>query len=124
MEKILFQEEQKNNQHWMIIVLLVSMFAAVTPLVYGIYSQEVLHVPFGDKPVSTGALAAIGLGVIALVAAVNYLIINMTLKVKVTTEAIWVSFPPLIRKWKKITPDLIEKFEINNELWCQKYICI
>lgn len=114
MEKILFQEEQKNNQRWVVIVLLVSMFAAITPFVYGIYSQEVLHVPFGDKPASTGTLVAIGLGVIAVIAAANYLIIKMTLKVKVTNEALWVSFPPLIRKWRKITPPLIEKYEFRT----------
>ncbi len=98
----------------MIIVLLVSMFAAISPFVYGIYSQEVLHVPFGDNPLSTGALAAIGLGVVALVAAANYLIIKMTLKMKITNEAIWVSFPPLIRNWKKITPDQVKRYEIRT----------
>ena len=114
MEKILFQEEQKNDQRWLIIVLLISMFAAITPFVYGIYSQEVLHVPFGDKPASTGTLVAIGIGVIAVIAAVNYLIIKMTLKVKITSDALWVSFPPLIRKWRKITPSMIERYEFRT----------
>ncbi len=98
----------------MIIILLVSMFAAITPFVYGIYSQEVLHVPFGDKPASTGTLVAIGLGVIALVGAANYLIIKMTLKVKITSDALWVSFPPLIRRWRKFTPSMIERYEFRT----------
>ena len=114
MEKILFQEEQKNDQRWMIIVLLISMFAAITPFAYGIYSQEVLKVPFGDKPVSTGTLTAIGLGVVAVIAAANYLIIKMTLKVKVTSDALWVSFPPLLRRWRKITPPMIERYEFRT----------
>ena len=98
----------------MVIVLLVSMCAAITPFVYCIYSQEVLHVPFCDKPTSTGTLVAIGLGVIAVIAASNYLIIKMTLKVKITSDALWVSFPPLIRRWRKITPPMIEKYEFRT----------
>ncbi len=98
----------------MIIILLISMFAAITPIAYGIYSQEVLHVPFGDKPASTGTLVVIGLGLIVVIAAANYLIIKMTLKVKITSDALWVSFPPLIRKWRIITPAMIEKYEFRT----------
>jgi len=98
----------------MIIILLISMFAAITPIAYGIYSQEVLQIPFGDKPASTGTLVAIGLGLIVVIAAANYLIIKMTLKVKITSDALWVSFPPLIRRWRKITPAMIEKYEFRT----------
>ena len=113
MEKVIFQEEQRNNQSWLVVVLIVSLFAALTPFIYGIYSQEVLQQPFGNNPVSSGVLAAIGSGVLLVVGGANLLVLKMRLKTKVTNEAIWVSFPPL-RKWKKITPAMIQHWEIKT----------
>jgi len=113
MEKVIFQEEQKSNMAWLTIVLLISLFSVVAPFAYGVYSQEVLHKPFGDNPVSTAAL--IGVGVIAtiIISAVNWLIVNMRIKTKITTEALWVSYPPLTR-WKEITPEMIQRYEIRT----------
>jgi hypothetical protein len=113
MEKIIFQEEQKSSQVWLTIVLIISLFSVVAPFAYGVYSQEVLHKPFGDKPMSTVAL--IGVGVIAtiIIGTVNWLIIKMRIKIKVTSEALWVSYPPLAR-WKKITPEMIQRYEIRT----------
>ena len=113
MEKNLFQEEQKFNRRLLIVIFLVSFFSVISPFLYGIYSQEVLHKPFGDKPISTGGLIIIGFFTTAIVVGANWLILRMNLKTKITGEAIWVCFPPLIRKWEKILPDQIEKYEIR-----------
>jgi hypothetical protein len=113
MEKIIFQEEQKSNLVWLTIVLIISLFSVVAPFAYGVYSQEVLHKPFGDNPVSTGTLIAIGLIAVIIIAVVNWIIIKMRLKIKITSEALWVSYPPLAR-WKKITPEMIQRYEIRT----------
>ena len=113
MEKIIFQEEQKSNLVWLTIILLISLFSVVTPFAYGIYLQEVLHKPFGNNPVSTGTLVVIGLASVILIGATNFLLVSMRLKIKVTNEALWVSFPPL-KRWKKITPEMIHHYEIRT----------
>lgn len=113
MEKIIFQEEQKSNMAWLTIVLIISLFSVVSPFVYGVYSQEVLHKPFGDNPMSTGALIGVGMVAAIIIGAVNWLIVKMRIKTKVSGEALWVSYPPLAR-WKKITPEMIQSYEIRT----------
>jgi hypothetical protein len=113
MEKIIFKEEQKGNQVWLTIILIISLFSVVTPFVYGVYSQEVLQKPFGNNPASTGTLIAIGLTAVIIIGAANLLLVRMRLKIKVTNEALWVSYPPLAR-WKKITPGMIQRYEIRT----------
>lgn len=113
MEKIIFQEEQKGNQVWLTIILVISLFSVVTPFAYGVYSQEVLQKPFGNNPVSTGTLIAIGLAAVIIIGTANLLLVRMRLKIKVTNEALWFSFPPL-KRWKKITPEMIHHYEIRT----------
>jgi hypothetical protein len=114
MEKNLFYEEQKFRQGWLTILFLVSVGSVIWPFAYGIYSQEVLNIPYGDNPVSSSALLIIGLIVALVISAIFIMLFKAKLKTKVTDEAIWVSFPPLIRKWKKITPEMIEKYEVRK----------
>jgi hypothetical protein len=114
MEKILFSEEQRRNQWWLLLILLLAMCAAMVPVIYGIYSQEVLNKPFGDEPMSTGGLIAIGSFSLIVFGFVFVLVFGSKLKTKVTTDALWISYPPLIRKWKKINPEEIEKYEIRT----------
>ena len=113
MEKIIFQEEQKCNQVWLMIILIISLFSVITPFVYGVYSQEVLQKPFGNNPASTGTYIVIGLTVVLIIGAANLLLVRMRLRIKVTNEALWVSFPPL-KRWKKITPEMIHHYEIRT----------
>jgi hypothetical protein len=114
MERVLFQEEQKNSMGWMVIILCISLFSVLTPFAYGVYSQEVLHKPFGDNPISSGALILIGTIAVFVILGANYVILKMRLLIKITPEALWVSYPPLMRKWKKFTPPQIEKWEIRK----------
>ena len=114
MERILFQEEQKNNMGWLVIILFISLFSVVAPFAYGVYSQEVLHKPFGDNPISTGALIIIGTIAVMVIIAANIFILKIRLLIKITPEALWISYPPIIRKWKKFTPQQIEKWEIRK----------
>lgn len=113
MEKVFFQEEQKSNQVWLVIVFFVSLFAVVTPFAYGIYSQEVLHKPFGDNPTSTTTLIVIAMSAVLIIVGANLLLLKMRLKIKVTSEALWVSYPPL-KRWRKITPEMIKSYELRS----------
>jgi hypothetical protein len=114
MEKILFSEEQRRNQWWLWLIMLLSLCAGTLPFIYGIYSQEVLNEPFGDEPISTGGLIATGSFSLFIIGFAMFMVFGSKLKTKVTTEALWISFPPIIRKWKKINPEEIEKYEIRT----------
>ncbi len=114
MERVLFVEEQRFTQWWLWTIMILSLLAVVTPFVYGIYSQEVLNVPFGNNPASTNSLIVPGISVLVLVGLIFVIFVYMKLKTKITTEFVMVSFPPFIRKWKKISPDEIDRFEVRT----------
>lgn len=114
MEKVLFTEEQRYTQWWLYIIMLASLLSVLVPFSIGIYQQVVLDEPFGDKPISTGGLAVTGVFSVLIMALTVLIIFKSKLKTKVTNEALWVSFPPLMRKWKQIVPEEIERYEIRT----------
>lgn len=114
MEKVLFTEEQRRNQWWLWLIMLLAFLASTMPSIYGIYSQEVLSKPFGDKPTTTeGLIITLGVTIVVMGFAM-FMVFGTKLKTKVTTDALWISYPPLFRKWKKISPDEIERYEIRT----------
>jgi hypothetical protein len=114
MERILFSEEQRHDQWWLWLTLIVSMLAAIVPFLYGIYSQEVLDKPFGDEPVSTTGLIISCFCTTAIMGTVLFLFARSRLKTKINYEGIWYCYPPLSAKWKKVSPEEIERYEIKT----------
>jgi len=114
MEKILFAEEQKRNQWWLWLIMLLALVVSTVPSIYGIYSQEVLNEPFGDDPISTGGLIVTACLSVVIIGFVMLMVFGSKLKTKVTSDALWIAYPPVIRKWKKISPDEIERYEIRT----------
>ena len=114
MEKILFSEEQRRNQWWLWLIMLLAACAATVHFIYGIYLQEVLNEPFGNEPISTAGLIASGSFSLIVFGFVFMMVFGSKLKTKVTTEALWISYLPLFRKWKKIARENIEKYEIRT----------
>lgn len=114
MEKVLFSEEQKMKRWKVWFVTTVPFLTVLVPFGYGIYSQEVLNIPFGNSPKSTTGLILTALFLVSFIALIVLLITNMKLKTKINHEGIWVAFPPLMRKWKRISPEEIEKYEMRT----------
>ena len=114
MEKVLFTEEQRRNQWWLWLIMLLALFASTVPSIYGIYSQEVLNEPFGRNPTSTVGLIITACVSLVVMAFVMFLVFGSKLKTKITNDAIWVAYPPIIRKWKKISPEEIDRYEIRT----------
>jgi len=114
MEKVLFSEEQRFNQWWHRLIMLASLAAVLIPFGIGIYSQVVLDKPFGDDPMSTEGLTATGIGSGLIMGIIAVMMFVARLNTKVTDEALWVAFPPFFRKWKKILPDEIDRYEIRT----------
>ena len=114
MEKVLFNEEQRYDQRRLTLLMLTMVFVAVGPFIYGIYSQEVLNKPFGDKSTSTESLVLICSLSVLMIGLTMLILFKIRLKTKITNEALWISYPPIRKKWKKIAPEEIEKYEIRT----------
>ncbi len=114
MEKVLFSEEQRFNQWWHRLIMLASLAAVLIPFAIGFYSQVILDKPFGNDPMSTEGLTVTGLASGLIMAIIAVMMFVARLNIKVTHEALWVSFPPFVRKWKKILPDEIHNYKIRT----------
>ena len=114
MEKILFSEEQRFTQWWRWLILLMGLSAVVVPFAIGIYSQVVLDKPYGDNPMSTEGLIVTGVSSVLLMFFIFLVMARVRLKTKITAEGLYIAFSPLMKKWKKITPDEIANYEIRT----------
>lgn len=114
MDKILFAETQRFSRGWSWFFLMIAVFAVLLPFGYGIYSQEILKVPFGDNPMSTTGLIVFGSVLLIVMVLVLFYFIRSRMETKITKSGVEVLFPPLLNKAKKITADEIQKFEVRN----------
>jgi hypothetical protein len=114
MEKVLFREEQKFGQWWVWVIILCSFVAVIIQFSYGIYSQIMLGKPWGDKPTSDGVLIGTAVFVFVLMLLIILLFLRMKLITEVRAEGVWFRFPPLIRKWRYVKKEEIERFEIRT----------
>ncbi|MEN8116281.1 MAG: hypothetical protein ABFS16_04850 [Bacteroidota bacterium] len=114
MEKVLFKEEQRFTQWWMWVIMTVILLAVLIPFAYGIYSQEVLGKPYGDNPMSTEGLVIVGTFSVLLIGGIFFFWMRARLKTKITVGGIFVSYPPVMNKWKKFVPAEIKKYEVRK----------
>jgi len=114
MEKILFSEEQRFNQWTIWLLLIVVSSATVVPLFMGIRSQLVLDGASANDPMSAGGLIVTGVFSVLMILFIFLVLARIRLRTKITIEALYVSYYPLARKWKKFVPDEIEKFQIRT----------
>lgn len=111
-EEILFYEEQKFDQLWVKITVNGSMILVIAIFIYAVIQQIILKEPFGNNPMSDGALSFVS--IIAIIFALGIIILFQTLKliVSVTNDGVQIKFFPLINK--KILKENIEHFEIRK----------
>ena len=114
MEKVLFSEEQRFNQWWFRLIMILTLLAVLAPFVTGIYHQVVLKEPFGDNPMSTQGLVVTGIFSLFTMLFIFLKIFKSKLLTKITADSLLISFPPFMRKWKTITPEEIERYEIRT----------
>lgn len=113
MEKTLFKEEQRYRQWYIYVILILAVFASAGPIAYGIYSQEVLHKPFGDNPGETSELIVSLVAIVVIMGITITMILLSVLQTEVRSDGFWYRFPPLIRRWRHISASEIEKYEVR-----------
>jgi hypothetical protein len=105
-EEILFQEKQSKKPIWIwLIIGTVSVFFMFTFI-----SQIFFNRPVGDQPSSNGILI---LNFVLLVALI-YLLIALSLNVKITKETIYYKFKPFHLKWQSIKKEEIDKIYVRE----------
>jgi hypothetical protein len=114
MKKILFKEEQRYDQWWFWLMVLAAFAVAVGPVWYGLIYQVNTGQPWGDEPSSNGELALIASLVTLLMGVLLFLFKTMRLQVEILEDEIRFRYPPLIRKWRSISREAIEKYEVGK----------
>jgi hypothetical protein len=121
MKKILFKEEQRYDQWWFWLMMLAAFFAAAGPVWYGLIYQVNTGQPWGDEPSSNGELALIASLVTFLMAGVLLLFKTLRLQVEIGEDEVRFRYPPLIRKWRSIAREEIEKYEVGKYRHIKSY---
>ncbi|MGB0861357.1 MAG: hypothetical protein ACPG19_01425 [Saprospiraceae bacterium] len=95
MEKVLFEEEQRMRQWWImaIPILLIGVFA------YGIFQQEVMDIPFGNQPAPSWLIVLFMFIPIGLL----WFFWSLKLTTKITNEMIIIDFGILGKKQIKLS---------------------
>ncbi len=104
--QIIFREEQRFRQWWLVLLFvgLNGLFAT------GVYIQIIKEQPFGNNPMSNGAL--IFTGIIVFLFTLFFVIVR--LQTFITKDVIYVRFHPLFIKMKKIEFKDISKAYIRT----------
>lgn len=114
MVKKFYTETQKFNQPWIRILILLATIPLSLVLVYGLYQQVILGIPFGDKPAPNFILIVITVFILLLTVVLNGLFLTLRLIMEVTEEGLFFRFPPLIRQTKVIRKEDILEYSIRK----------
>jgi hypothetical protein len=93
-----FEETQSFRQWWLLVLLLLVLAASVGAFGWGIYQQLVLGRPWGDRPLSDGALVGAAAVTIPLVLLLVGGLWFMRLTVRVEQDALAIRFAPFTRR--------------------------
>ncbi|HSH20394.1 MAG TPA: hypothetical protein VLA03_08060 [Draconibacterium sp.] len=114
MDKLFFKEEQRFNQWWLWFLIIASAFVSIVPVIYGIYSNEVLAKPWGKSNAGTSELIIFLFVEMVIMGGIILLLLKFRLIVEIKSSGLWFRNPPLSRKWKCIRKEEIERFEIRK----------
>jgi hypothetical protein len=96
-----FEEEQRFGQAWLWVILAIG-FAPVVIFVLGLYQQLVRGIPFGNQPMSDGALVMTTVSVFAFMVALVLLFRYARLRVTVDATDLVIDFRPFQLKPRRI----------------------
>lgn len=109
MEKLLFKEEQRFTQWWMWLILGSALLAIVIPIVNEFSAQS-----WNTSSEGSSRLILYGSVAVLFIVAVLIVLVLSRLKTKITYDGIFISFPPLINKWKRTDKSEIAYYEVRK----------
>ena len=114
MDRIYFTEEQKFDQVWFRLIIVMTWVLMVVLFGWGIYQQIVLKKPWGDNPTSDTALLLTAAFIFLVMTGVTWLTFSIRLITEVSEEGFKYRFPPLINKFKTIPKSMIAEYEVRK----------
>jgi hypothetical protein len=114
MEKIYYQEEQKFDQIWFRLIILLSWAPMIVIFGTGIYQQIGQGKPWGDNPTSDTALLFTTICIFVIMTGVTWIAFSMRLITQVTKQGFVYRFPPLINKFKTIPKSMIKEYQVRK----------
>jgi len=114
MKRIFFTEEQKFGTPTLYITMGLVYLLPVSVFAYAFYCQFVLHIPFGNKPISDGGLIIMASLVLVVLIGSGYLLFGSRLKTIVSNDQLSITFKPLTFKSIVFHKSDIERFEIRE----------
>jgi hypothetical protein len=112
--KVYFREVQSFKNSPMIWIYPLIFLVSVGPLAYGVYQQLVLGRPWGDDPGSDTTLLVTFLSIFVFMALLGVFFFKSRLETTIDAEGIHYRFPLLIRKWRTIKKESIERYEVRK----------
>jgi hypothetical protein len=93
-----YREVQRFRQPWLWALLLLALLPVVVILLYGLYRQLVVGQPWGDRPMSDGALVLLNGFLILLTGGVLLLFARLRLEVEVRAGELRIRFRPFVNR--------------------------
>lgn len=112
MEKLLFSEEQRFRKAWLWILLMGVSAAAVIPVWYAVYIQELSAGAGTAATAGTATVLATALFTTLLMVLILWLFGSARLITEIRKDGIYFMYPPFIRKWRMIKREDIVWYEV------------
>jgi hypothetical protein len=110
--RVHFREEQRFSQPWFWAIILVSLLTPLLILLYGLFQQLVLGIPWGDRPTSDAGLILVSLFTFTIILMTLLLFWIMRLETEVHDDGLWIRFVPFVRR--KVLWHEIENFQART----------
>jgi hypothetical protein len=119
MTRLIFSEQQRFRQTvWIWLIILPVTIGTSLLMMYGFYQQIIVGEPWGNKPMSNGALIAVTTGVVLTEMLVIWLVLSMRIDIEITGREFRYKFFPYFLAWKTINATEIESYDVKNyALW-------
>jgi hypothetical protein len=115
MGKKIFQEKQFLREvtllWWMVVPVAL---AIILSLLYGVYWQLIMGVPWGTKPMSDGGLILLSLTSLAILMMVVWVLFSVRLETTVSEEGIAFQYYPHMRKFRQIPKVEIQAYTVKK----------
>jgi len=112
--KTLFEEKQRYTQWWLWLIIGANAVIVIAIFSHALYKQLILGEPWGDKPMSDDGLISISLFVISAMVIMLLVFFNSVLEVVVDKASVSYRYVPLLRKWKRIEREDIQRYEVKK----------
>lgn len=106
-----FREVQRIRAWWIWLLLLSTGIGTTGLFGWGMYTQLVKGVPWGDSPLSDTGLLAVGLSTIVLMVALIVLFASARLITEVRSDGLYVRFFP--SRWQVYAWDTIASYQVR-----------